>query len=67
MKKITPQFKQPYLLDRHVLHGIDVWPEKKNVKYNPKNNMLSNNLSVGRIILYFRPVFFNPHDWINME
>ena len=29
--------------------------------------MLSNNLSDGRIIIYFRPVFFNPHDWINME
>ncbi len=67
VKKITPQFKQPYLLDRHVLHGIDAWPEKKNVKYNLKNNMLSNNLSDGRIIIYFRPVFFNPYDWINME
>ena len=67
MKKITPQFKQPYLLDRHVLHGIDAWQEKKNVKCNPKNNILLNNLSDSRIIIYFRPVFFNPHDWINMD
>ena len=67
VKKITPQFKQPYLLDRHVLHGIDEWREKKNVKCSPKNHRLLNSLSDGRIIVYFRPVFFNPHDWINME
>ena len=67
VKKIIPQFKQPYLLDRHVLHGIDEWREKKNVKCSPKNHRLLNSLSDGRIIVYFRPVFFNPHDWINME
>tara|TARA_B100000902_G_scaffold171834_1_gene166099 strand:+ start:425 stop:1258 length:834 start_codon:yes stop_codon:yes gene_type:complete len=67
VKKIVPQFNQPFLLDRHILHGIHKWKEKNNVKFNSKNNRPLNSISDGRITIYFRPVFFNPLDWVNME
>tara|TARA_B100001057_G_scaffold375264_1_gene380039 strand:- start:276 stop:1109 length:834 start_codon:yes stop_codon:yes gene_type:complete len=67
VKKIIPQFNQPYLLDRHILHGIHNWKEKNNIKLNTKNNRSLNSISDGRVIIYFRPVFFDPLDWINIE
>ena len=67
VKKIIPQFNQPFLLDRHLLHGIAEWKEYKNDKSKLTNNKVLNRLSDGRIIVYFRPIFTNPYDWIHME
>ncbi len=64
VKKIVPNFKQPYLLDRHLLHGIDQWKDPNSGSYAIKNKHLVNNLSNGRIVVYFRPVFSDPYDWI---
>ena len=66
-KKIIPQFNQPFLLDRHLLHGIDEWKEQKNDKSILKNKKVLNRLSDGRIIVYFRPIFTDPYDWIYIE
>ena len=64
VKKIVPNFKQPYLLDRHLLHGIDQWKDQNFGSYVIKHKNSVNNLSNGRIVVYFRPVFSDPYDWI---
>ena len=64
VKKIVPNFKQPYLLDRHLLHGIDQWKDPNFGSYVIKHKHSVNNLSNGRIVVYFRPVFSDPYDWI---
>ena len=64
VKKIVPNFKQPYLLDRHLLHGIDQWKDQNFSSYAIKHKHSVNNLSNGRIVVYFRPVFSDPYDWI---
>ena len=64
-RKVVPYKNQPYILDRHLLHGVVPWKEDINSSSIPyEDNALRLNPMTGRIVTYFRPPHEDPTDWV---
>ena len=65
IRKIFSDHNQPYVLDRHLLHGVVQWKTNKmhSSKKCPNDGIQFDPLS-GRIVIYFRPSYKSPMDWL---
>ena len=58
---------QPYILDRHLLHGVAPWISSKKSQTNTDWKSVKLDPLDGRIIIYFRPYFKNLRNWIRFD
>ncbi|MDG2355629.1 MAG: hypothetical protein P8L82_06390 [Paracoccaceae bacterium] len=68
VKKVFSHNNQPYILDRHLLHGMGPWSAAiDDSLLQHRNNLFRINPMSGRIVIYFRPAYKNPLDWITQN
>ena len=67
-RKVVSQKNQPYILDRHLLHGVIPWNETVNISpMSYQNDVFRLNPMFGRIVVYFRPSYKNSIDWVTQN
>ena len=68
VRKVFSHNNQPYILDRHLLHGIESWSVPIGDPLLPHlDKLFCTNPMSGRIVVYFRPAYKNPLDWITQN
>ncbi len=63
-KQVVPANNQLYILDRHLLHGVTPWKLDNDLAKWHYEGQFGVNPLQGRIVVYFRPSYKDPIDWI---
>ena len=65
VRKVFSNNNQPYILDRHLLHGVGPWNAGIcDPLLLHRDNLFRLDPMFGRIVVYFRPTYKNLLDWI---